>query len=1233
MEREGLGVDGEILEHQADSKAKKGKLSLARRRLSQALASVGVVCLAITISEACGLIDLSGLTGPFFGNLPVGLPPANEFAFEGGTTGTDADAFVNNVLPPALFRNDAGLPIVFDLPTNGPPSPLFGAQPFTQQMLRFEEFGTEPLPASFVPGSPFPPPLNAQSGPDVAALDSFLAQPIFPAPTRLANCVDQNPWQPDIEAFLGRPLNDPPAEGRPPGEGWAHQRWDEFPPQVYYTTAQAGARTNTGLRDVRQLHGYGVGEFGPVVLGFEGETGLYHNTAGAPGFEGTTAGIPIAFHPNMPIQDPSALWTFDGTFPPKLLMARYGQSILMRHYNALPIDPSSNLGFGLHAITTHEHNGHTPAESDGYTQAFFLPGEFYDYLWPLQLAGYDTVNRTALQKRAATPCSPGETMFVQGVLKPCMGGTIQIPGDWRETMSTHWFHDHMLDFTAQNVYKGNAVMMNYYSAVDRGNEGVNDGVSLPFPSGTALPWGNRDYDVNLMIADKAWDSTGQLWFNIFNLNGFMGDKLLTNWLYNPYMDVRARRYRFRFLNGSVSRYIKVALVKEVVGAGGEMPGPPGSGVSYNHVPFHMIANDGNIMEHSVLFDGTLGTDNAALPTQGIAERYDIVVDFGQFQPGDKLYFVNLLEHLTGKKPSQPIPLADVLSEFYLPTTQDDNLDGIPDRWINGDPCVGKFMELRVQPYSGTDLSLDPANYVAGGLIMIPLHRPSSSEIAEAKHRTFEFGTANATDTAPWTIRTDGGVAGFGMDPRRLSAAPNLGDLTAEGGGHLEIWHIVNTGGGWSHPVHVHFEEGIILRRGGVPPPEWEKWARKDLYRIGSQKDSTSSVEMAIRFREFAGTFMEHCHNTQHEDHAMLLRWDIERPGQFAIMPTPMPTWDGVGYVDTVALPTARTGDGIGPSWSPGGEDCTLTGCPDSCSHCNISTKKCAWCTFDDNYNGTTDGFDFSFLSGCFGACYAANDPCLEANYDQSPDNCVGGSDFAGFSGCFGKTCTQCALCDPSAPPLPIGSGLTPKGSLSVEMANADYVSANGTVYTVPASAAIQLVTLDEPSESDFAFDLPVSNRSYEINDTFYVEVWAARTDVTDGSEAGLGAVYADIVFDPLHLAAAESVPSALFNLFSVSSSTAREGRLPVGGCAPLGDGTVGVDTAWVRVATLRMNVIGEGVTRLTVGPSQAPFGVSIFGRFGNLAKTNIDFGGAGLSLSSVSPDTRKLKLRRRAEAR
>jgi len=99
---------------------------------------------------------------------------------------------------------------------------------------------------------------------------------------------------------------------------------------------------------------------------------------------------------------------------------------------------------------------------------------------------------------------------------------------------------------------------------------------------------------------------------------------------------------------------------------------------------------------------------------------------------------------------------------------------------------------------------------------------------------------------------------------------------------------------------------VILSRDGKAPPEWEKWARKDVYRIGPDADSSEEVEMAIRFREFAGTYMEHCHNTQHEDSSMLLRWDVEHPGQFQVMPTPLPGWDGVRYMASVGLPTFRT---------------------------------------------------------------------------------------------------------------------------------------------------------------------------------------------------------------------------------------------------------------------------------------------------------------------------------------
>ena len=792
------------------------------------------------------------------GTLLEGLPETHLGAFEGGVTGHTEDASANNVIQPEDQREDGR----FNIPTNGAPSPLYGAAPFTQKMLRFEEFGPEKL--KFKKKKPrrwkeLPKPANAQSTPSGDKLEDFLSQRIWPTPTKFANTKYGNPWEDVIEDYIGRDLDNPPAEGRPPGEGWSHQRWDEFKPKVYFQTAQTGARTNGGFRDSKQDHGYSVGEFGPG--------GLYHNTTGAEGFEGTTSGIDIRFHPNMPLQDPTSLWTFDGTLPPKLLNVRYGEPVLMRHYNALPVDVAANGGFGVHTITTHEHNGHNPAESDGYANSFFFPGQFYDYRWPMTLAGTDSINTDMTDMKASTPDG--------------RGGIKKIPGDWHETMGTHWFHDHMLDFTAQNVYKGNAAMMNYYSALDRGNESIDDGVNLKLPSGSALDWGNRDYDVNLLLAEKAWDTNGQLWFNPFNLRGFVGDVMTVNWLFKPYMDVRARKYRFRILNGSVSRFFKIALV--------DSSGSP--------VPFYMIANDGNIMEHTVYFE------NGELPTQGIAERYDIIVDFSNFEVGDSLYMVNMMQQKDGESADKAVPLADIISGVYAPAHGDCNGDNIVgDCWVNGDPVVGKFLEFKVQEYDGEDKSLNPAEFVAGGKTLIPIQRPTEEELANALHRSFEF-ERQPTDDKPWVIETDGGK-GFGMDPRRISAAPS------KNSGGLEVWRLINSGT-WSHPIHIHFEEGIILRRNGKEPPEHELWARKDVYRLGPQPDSGDLVEIALRFREFAGTYMEHCHNTQHEDHAMLLRWDIENPGQVKLMPTPLPTWDGVSYVDSVALPTFREGDAVG----------------------------------------------------------------------------------------------------------------------------------------------------------------------------------------------------------------------------------------------------------------------------------------------------------------------------------
>ena len=663
------------------------------------------------------------------------------------------------------------------IPTGAPPSPLFGVQPFTQPMPRFDVLTRNPEPG-------------------------FLN----PAPTAQANTTQQplNPALPGV-----RPGDTGPIEGRPPGPIWAHQDFNLLPPRIAVQVTQEGAKTNT-------IYNPGV----PPNL----NSGINPATP-----------IPLKFHPAWPTQDPLKVWTFNGTIPPKLLIGRYGEAILFRHHNRLPFDQTQNGGFGLHTITTHEHNGHHGAENDGFTGAYFYPGQFYDYHYPIVLAGLKTINTTATDPKAGSPNDAG--------------GIDKVPGDWHETMSTHWFHDHMFSFTSQNVYKGNAGMFNLYSALDRGNEEINDGVNLRLPSGRAKSFGNLDYDVNLMLADKAFDRDGQLFFDIFQDDGFLGDVMTVNLAYNPFFEVERRKYRFRILNGAVARFFKIAL-------------SDGS-------PMIQIANDGNLLPRPVVL--------TQLDEQGIAERYDIVIDFSRYSIGQKVWMVNLAEHNDGRKPDKDLSIAEALSG---------NSD---------DPCVGRFLEFRiVRNPAQPDISQVPA-------VLIP--NPDLSGIPVVREREFEFGRgANQTSNdpitsfeGPWGIKTDDGdmlAANFG----RVSAAPRFGTR--------EIWTLKNGGGGWDHPIHIHFEECQTLARdGSASNVKAAERGRKDVWRLRPGGE----VTITLQFRDFAGMFMEHCHNTTHEDFAMLLRWEIDDKGAPFVrpLPTPIPTPQGVRFqAPDEILPTA-----------------------------------------------------------------------------------------------------------------------------------------------------------------------------------------------------------------------------------------------------------------------------------------------------------------------------------------
>ena len=76
------------------------------------------------------------------------------------------------------------------------------------------------------------------------------------------------------------------------------------------------------------------------------------------------------------------------------------------------------------------------------------------------------------------------------------------------------------------------------------------------------------------------------------------------------------------------------------------------------------------------------------------------------------------------------------------------------------------------------------------------------------------------------------------------------------------------------------------------------------------KLDTGEVEVVYRARDFLGDYVMHCHNTTHEDYAMLLRWDSMNG--LTLADAPMPTFDGVFFERSFALPTAETGDGVGP---------------------------------------------------------------------------------------------------------------------------------------------------------------------------------------------------------------------------------------------------------------------------------------------------------------------------------
>ncbi|MBD1836086.1 multicopper oxidase domain-containing protein [Cyanobacteria bacterium FACHB-472] len=175
------------------------------------------------------------------------------------------------------------------------------------------------------------------------------------------------------------------------------------------------------------------------------------------------------------------------------------------------------------------------------------------------------------------------------------------PGQYKDYIypnnraATLWYHDHAVHETARNVYMGLA-----------GLYIVQDDLELGLP----LPKGN--YDVPLIIQDKQFGSDGRLIFDDQGEDSQMGDIIVVNGVPWPRMEVANRKYRFRILNGSISRSYKLAL-----STGDDLI---------------VIGTDAGLMS------APARVKNMRL---GNAERYEVIIDFSKYPVGTKVVLQNL----------------------------------------------------------------------------------------------------------------------------------------------------------------------------------------------------------------------------------------------------------------------------------------------------------------------------------------------------------------------------------------------------------------------------------------------------------------------------------------------------------------------------------------------------------------------------------------------------------------
>lgn len=264
------------------------------------------------------------------------------------------------------------------------------------------------------------------------------------------------------------------------------------------------------------------------------------------------------------------VWGYEGRFPGPTIEARAGRRAVVRQRNELPVP-----------VVTHLHGGVTPPASDGYPTDLLLPA---DGSWQEHM--HDTRASVARVTR-------------------------QYDYPHAQRAATLWYHDHRMDFTGAQVWRG---LAGFHIVRDETED------ALPLPKG--------ERDIPLMICDRSFDADGSLLYPSVDRNlrsvagvkdgyggGVLGDVILVNGAPWPVLEVTATAYRFRILNASNAREYKLVL---------DPPPPGGRGIQ-------QIGSDGGLLAAPVAHDAL-----EIVP----GERFDVVVDFSRYRVGSVITLRN-----------------------------------------------------------------------------------------------------------------------------------------------------------------------------------------------------------------------------------------------------------------------------------------------------------------------------------------------------------------------------------------------------------------------------------------------------------------------------------------------------------------------------------------------------------------------------------------------------------------